>query len=104
MTISVSEAGRRIADEIEKNGHRQAKFRDADGEDKCCVYVNTVLNPTGCVGAEWGAYVDLWDRVRIAVIAKAGISISAFGGESRAVFDWNDSTPTAEVLRVLRSL
>jgi len=81
-----------IADDIERLGHWQGE-PDPAGQP-CCVAVN----PTIRKGYAWAQR----DAIRDLILARAGIYVLDAVSAYMALYDWNDRTPTEEVLRVLR--
>lgn len=100
---TVQDLGIAVAAEIEREGHWQGEFRSAPGvtiETGRCVLLNSLLATPYVDGKrvrEDGPYVLMWLEFNEAIAKRAGIDVNS-------VYAWNDRTPTAEVLDVLRSL
>ncbi len=89
-TIEIANA---IADKIEELGHFQGKF-DESKPHACCI----VLNPSfkGTRAEQHSFAFSLCERI--------GETVSKPYNAFDVIYSWNDRTPTAEVLSVLRSI
>lgn len=92
MGTEVEEQLNKVADLIETKGHYQGGEVPLDGRAPVCIL--TGLNQI-VVDPEPGMYEV---ARRIGIVDGEDISMHVF----QRVYDWNDQTPTAEVLRALR--
>lgn len=99
---TVRGVARRIADHIEKNGHFQFPRDDYSGlfdvkhrpEGKCCIIANPLSH---------SVYEAEATDNQASLVRDFERALSHKVGTSRLSV-WSDETPTAEVLRTLRSL
>jgi len=93
--IRVQEIGKEIADQIEERGHYQGEH--AFGSGYC------VLTAPAFPASSF----KLQDQIASAIYDRIGYPTNYLFTSGRSLGEvvvWNDSTPTAEVLNVLRSL
>jgi hypothetical protein len=99
-----------IADDIERNGHYQGQgehywpgpFLSGGPDAPCCLW----LSPTAWRISEHDQSSELWRKltelIGIAPVSSEDLDIEVHDGP--AFDDWNDKTPTAEVLGTLRKI
>ena len=91
--------GNALADEIEKNGHYQGTYNKEGGSYPACIIVNPA----------WSVVTTDYDNIQrnllIAIEGVRGVDAPIYGLALRQdIYEWNDNTPTEEVVRVLRNL
>lgn len=82
-----AELGRKIADEIEEKGHWQGQ--DVPTLGRKCIFTSDAYSHA--------VDIDKDDLITALVSGRRDQDLDF-------IYDWNDNTPTAEVLAVLRSL
>jgi hypothetical protein len=102
---TVADLGIAVAAEIEREGHWQGFSRSPKGMSIAtgrCILLNSLLaspyREDGTPYRDNGPFVDMWPEFSEAISKRAGLT------SPNSVYFWNDTTPTAEVLDVLRSL